>query len=158
MPRKTTRDRTPVGSMVESELKSLLGYQLAQASVVTTRIFDETVRKPHDLRTLEFTVLALVCENPGVSPLRLASALAVTAPSITHTVDRLVGRDLVRREKSDNDGRQFFLHATEAGLQLKAQSTGEVLAREREHVNTLSPGEYALLLELLHKLASARKR
>ena len=164
-PRKTTAmrknpvlDKTPAGSMVESQLKELIGYQLAQASVVTNRVFDETIRQPHALRILEYTVLALVCENPGVSPLRLASALAVTAPSITNLVDRLVVRDLVRREKSSKDGRQQYLHATQAGLRLKSQSTGQVIAREREVIDTLTPGEYALLLELLHKLASARKR
>lgn len=150
-------EKTPAGSMVESQLTSVLGYQLAQASVVTDHIFDEAIRKPFELRMLEYTVLALVCENPGVSPVRLASALAVTAPSITNLVDRLVERKLVRREKSSKDGRQQYLHATAAGLKLKAQSTNQVIEREGERIDTLTPGEYALLLELLHKLASARK-
>ena len=150
-------DRTPAGRMVESQLKSLLGYQLAQATVVTDHLFDETIRGPHQLRMLEFTILALVCENPGVSPLRLASALAVTAPSITSHVDRLVERGLVLREKSSRDGRRQYLHPTDAGLQLKTLSTHQVIERERSDINTLTPGEYMLLLELLHKLAGARR-
>ncbi|WP_066269750.1 MarR family winged helix-turn-helix transcriptional regulator [Hydrogenophaga palleronii] len=157
MRKSPSLDRTPAGSMLESQLKTVLGYQLAQAAVVTNAIFDETIRKPHEMRTLEYTVLALVCENPGVSPLRLASALAVTAPSITNMVDRLVARELVTREKSSKDGRQQYLHATRAGHKLKTRSTDAVTASERESIDTLTPGEYALLLELLHKLAGARK-
>lgn len=143
--------------MVELQLKSVMGYQLAQASVVTNQVFDQAIRGPHALRVLEYTVLALVCENPGVSPLRLASALAVTAPTITNLIDRLVEREFVQREKSSKDGRQQYLHPTEAGLRLKESCTGRVVAGEREAIDTLTPGEYALLLELLHKLAGARK-
>jgi DNA-binding MarR family transcriptional regulator len=157
MRKSPSLDRTPAGSMVESQLKTVMGYQLAQASVVTTQIFDTTVRKPFQLRTLEYTALALVCENPGVSPLRLASALAVTAPSITILIDRLEERELVTREKSTKDGRQQYLRATEAGLQLKTRCTEQITERERGSIDTLTPGEYALLLELLHKVAGARK-
>ena len=142
--------------MVESQLTSVLGYQLAQARVVTDAVFDIAVRKPYDLRVLDFTILALICENPGVSPMRLARALAVTAPLITGHVDRLVERGLIERIRSSKDGRRQYLHPTEDGLRLKSESTDRVIAQERRDVATLTPGEYAMLLELLHKLAGTR--
>ena len=149
--------KTPDGSMAESQLQTIVGYQLAQASVVTDAFFNEVVRKPFDLRMLEFTVLCLVCENAGVSPLQLAASLAVTGASISTHVDRLVERGLVVRERSEQDGRRQHLHPTAAGRQLKRDATAAVIARERYGIDTLSSGEHRILLELLHKLASARR-
>jgi DNA-binding MarR family transcriptional regulator len=150
-------EKTPAGSMIEAQLKSVIGYQLAQATVVTNQIFNDAIRRPHGLRMLEYTILALVCENPGVSPQRLAAALAVTAPSITNMVDRLAERGWVFREKSNRDGRRQYLHPTSTGREVKDAGTERVIDLERTTIDTLTPGEYELLLELLHKLGGARK-
>jgi hypothetical protein len=58
-----------------------MGYQLAQATIVTDAVFAQRVGLPFDLRPVEFTVLTLVHENPDVSATRLAKALAVSAPN-----------------------------------------------------------------------------
>lgn len=80
---KLQRELTPAGRLSEAGVHGLLGYQLAQAAVVTTASFTQQIGQVFELRPVEFTLLALVDGNPGVSAGQLADALAVTPPNIT---------------------------------------------------------------------------
>ena len=73
-------DLTPQGRLDEGGLHDLLGYQLAQATIVTDADFKHHCGEPFDLRQVEFTILQLIRENAGVTSTRLAQALAVVGP------------------------------------------------------------------------------
>ncbi|MCG2591554.1 MarR family transcriptional regulator [Ramlibacter sp. XY19] len=144
------------GRMDEAMLHDLVGYQLAQAQIATLAVFYGSVGRPLDLRHVEYTVLALIKENPACTPARLAKELAVTAGNITMWVDRLVQRELVRREASVSDRRVQHLHVTPKGEALVTAATRQLLEGERKRITALSPAERALLVELLHKVATCR--
>lgn len=146
---------TPAGRLEEARLQMVLGYQLAQASIVTDAIFRREVGEPLELRPVEYTVLTLIAENPGGSSARLARALSVTPPHITALVDRLVARGFVQRKASAEDRRSQVLTATRAGAELVRKATERIVAAERAAL-PLSTGEQAILAELLHKVACAR--
>ena len=156
--KRTSADETPSGHLAASGLSGVLGYQLAQAAVVTTRVFQHHVGGPHELRPVEYTLLQLIAENPGTSPVRLAKALAVTKPNITLWVDRLVARGLTRRSPSVSDKRAQELRATPAGQKLAAQATALLREGEKAALHGLSAGERAILTELLHKVALSASR
>jgi DNA-binding MarR family transcriptional regulator len=145
------------GRMDEALLHDIVGYQLAQAQIATLALFYGVVGRPLDLRHVEYTVLALIKENPACTPARLAKELAVTAGNITMWVDRLVQRELVRREASASDRRVQHLYVTPKGETLVAAATRQLLDGERKRLTALSPAERALLVELLHKLATCRE-
>jgi len=156
MPKSSVRtEQTPAGHLAEARLQMVLGYQLAQAAIVTNALFAEHAGAPFALRPVEYTVLTLIAENPGGSLTRLARALAVTAPHITVMVDRLEGRGLVAREQSAEDRRTQVLHTTAKGAELVRKTTERIVAAERASL-PLTAGEHAMLLELLHKVACAR--
>lgn len=134
-------------------LGATLGHQLAQAAVSANAVFAQQVGEVLDLRPVEFTILALVHEHPGLSSARLAQILSVSPPNITVWVDRLVGRGWVQREPSPTDRRERLLRTTDEGARLAAEATGRLVAGEREAFSHLTPGERAILGELLHKLA-----
>jgi DNA-binding MarR family transcriptional regulator len=67
------------------------------------------------LTTAQLRVLFLVRAEPGVTAGELASRLAVTPPTISGIVDRLVRLKLVRREDDSADRRLVRNHLTEAG-------------------------------------------
>ncbi|HYP83020.1 MarR family transcriptional regulator [Variovorax sp.] len=146
---------TPAGRLDEAHLKQVLGYQLAQAAIVTDAIFRREVEDPLGLRPVEYTVLTLVADNAGSSQARIARALSVTPPHVTALVDRLEERRLVARQASANDRRAQVLTITPSGARLVRQATERILASERALL-ALSPGEQAILAELLHKVACAR--
>jgi DNA-binding MarR family transcriptional regulator len=149
---------TPAGQLAEAKLHCVLGYQVAQASVSTLRVFEQLVGRPLELRPIECTMLMLICDNPGVAPCRLAEALAVTAPNITTWIDKLEHRGLVRRGKSETDGRAQQLRATAKGQQLATKATTRLLEGEREAFAGLTLGESQILIELLHKVAAFRPK
>jgi DNA-binding MarR family transcriptional regulator len=149
-------DITPAGQLEEARLHYVLGYQLAQASIVTHGLFMRLIGEPLELRPVEYTLLTLIAENPGGSQSQLARAMAVTSPNITIWVDRLTRRGLVRRRQSQSDRRLQTLEATPKGLELAREATERILQAEKQALQCLSAGERLILVELLHKVASAR--
>lgn len=151
----STSTLTPAGRLAEARLAMVLGYQLAQATIVTDAIFRKEVGEPLALKPVEFTLLTLIAENPGGSAARLARALAVTPPHVTALLDRLQERGLVERKASDEDRRAQVLSVTRKGGELVRRATERIVQAERAAL-ALTSGEQAILAELLHKVACAR--
>lgn len=147
---------TPEAGLNEEPLRWLLGYQIAQASIVTIGNYQQVAGLRHDLRPVEYTMLVLIQANPGAAPAQLAKALTLSAPYVTTGIDKLCRRGLVRRESNANDARKQHLVATEAGEALAAEMTKTVIDNELARFKTLSLAEHYMLAELLHKLALAR--
>jgi len=153
-----TLDETPDGRLQEDALRRLIGYQVAQANVVTLAVFQEVVGKPLGLRTVEYTVLALIATNDEASPAQLAKALNLSPSYITMALDKLTGKGLVRRETDERDRRAQRLHTTRQGKTQVAQMTQALLEAERRLFSgALSEVEQLMLKELLHKLARTRR-
>jgi DNA-binding MarR family transcriptional regulator len=148
---------TPEGGLDEGGIHGLLGYQLAQAAILTTEAFVRDVGKPLDLRPVEFTILQLVDENAPVTATKLAKALAVTAPGVTIWLDRLEQRGLLKRERDKTDRRTQNLRITRKGQELVTSALQRLLKADREILQHLSEGERHMLLELLQKVARSRK-
>ncbi|SCK09644.1 DNA-binding transcriptional regulator, MarR family [Variovorax sp. HW608] len=154
--RSTPADATPAGHLIEASLHLVLGYQLAQATIVTDAVFSEQVGAVFDLRPVEYTVLCLIHENPDVSAARLAKALAVTAPNIAAWIERLEKRGLIQRIPHATDRRAQYLRTTPEGATLATKATRSVLEGEQESLSDLSKGERLMPPELLHKVALSR--
>lgn len=137
-------------------MHDLLGYQLAQASIVTTAAFLRRVAKPMGLGPVEFTILHLVKENQDVTTSRLARALAITPPAITAWIGKLEQRGWVRREPSANDRRSQHLRLTREGDALVSGALKALLDEDDATLTHLSAAERGMLLELLRKVAHHR--
>ena len=149
-------DLTPRARLDEGAIHDLLGYQLAQATIITSASFEQEVGRPFELRPVEFTLLQLILENIGVSPTRLAHALAVKTSGITVWIDRLEARNLVLRERSAADGRAQHLRLTTDGKALVTKAVHRLLQADHKLLQHLSPGEQKILVELLRKVSRAR--
>ncbi len=134
----------------------MLGYQLAQASVVTNQVFDRVVSKVHQLRKVEYTVLTLVDQNDGLTAAQLATALAFTAPNMAAWIDRLSRRGLVEREQHVTDRRALHIRMTPTGRELIQQVTQAISEGEALALSRLSLAERLMLIELLQKAAACR--
>lgn len=159
MPRKASSsgpEQTPRGHLVEPELHNILGYQLAQATVVTNQIFKRQVATPEGLSKVEFSLLSLVRSNPDVSAKQLSQALAMTPPNIAMWLDKLEARGWVARTRSTEDARVQLLRLTDDGQAAVARCVAALQAAEQEAIDTLTGAERAMLIELLHKVARAR--
>ncbi len=106
------------------------------------------------LSFIEYHVLARLSENPG-NTMRLSELAEVTDSSLSrlsHLMNRLERRDLVRREPDPADGRYTNAVMTDAGLRLLVASAPAHVAKVRELViDTLTP-------EQLRELRAASER
>lgn len=78
--------------------------------------------------------------------------------TVTIWIDRLESRGLVERARSATDARVQHIHITRAGATLVDRSMQALLDGERSALAALSAAERAMLVELLHKVALARRR
>ena len=150
-------DRTPQARLSEGVMHGITGYQLAQAAIVTDQVFEQQVGARGGLRKVELTLLALIQANPDVTARQLARALSVTPPNIAVWLDKLSARGLIERSRSDTDARMQHITTSRAGSALVDKSARALIDGEAAALSTLSPAEQAMLVELLHKVALARK-
>jgi len=150
-------ERTPLARLAEGGVHGIVGYQLAQATIVTDQVFDERLGRKGVLRRVEFTILALVQGNPDVTARQLARALAVTPPNIAVWIDKLESRGLSARTRSDSDARVQHIRLTGRGAELVERAVQLLIEGEQVVLAALSAAERAMLIELLHKVALARK-
>lgn len=147
---------TPRAKLEEGDLRRLLGYQLAQASIVTNGAFSHAAGTPLALGQVEFTLLYLIKKNTSVTASRLARALAVSMPAITVWMAKLEQRGLVSRERSATDKRSQHFGVTAEGAALVTRAMDALLEADNRLLAHLSAAERAMLLELLHKVALHR--
>jgi len=134
----------------------VLGYQLAQASVVTEQIFEARIAKPLQLRKVEYTVLVLVEQNDGLTAAQLATALAFTPANMAAWTDRLMKAGLIEREQNARDRRALHIRITPQGRALVQQATEAICEGEAQALSRLTQAERLMLNELLHKAAGCR--
>ena len=150
-------DHTPQSRLAEGCTYPIVGYQLAQAAVATTQVFMRRVGRPLNLRPVEFTILALVRENPDATARQIARALAVTPPNIALWLDKLESRGFIKRTRSERDARMQHIRATAAGAAAALNAATRLVEGERSALSALSAVEQAMLVELLHKIALGRR-
>jgi DNA-binding MarR family transcriptional regulator len=158
MPRSPApADHTPQSRLTEGCIHPIVGYQLAQAAVATTQVFMRRVGRPLKLRPVEFTILALVRDNPDATARQIARALAVTPPNIALWLDKLESRGFIARTRSERDARMQHIRATAAGAALVLKAAAQLVEGERAELSALTAVEQAMLVELLHKIALGRR-
>lgn len=135
-------------------LNDLLGYQLARASILTNANFQNTVGKPWDVSKVEFTILQLINQNPGVTSSRLAQAMAISMPAVTVAMAKLEQRGWVTRERSTVDRRAQHFEVTPEGHTQVSLALQAVLAADARTLESLSLAERLMLLELLRKVGA----
>ena len=120
-----------------SRLSHLVGYAASRAAITMRKVFARHM-EPLDLKIVEFSILMLVAQNPQVNQKQLGQALDISAPNMAVTLDHAVQRDR-------HVGRGNVQRAEKIAATMEAPSLAMLSAAER-----------ALLIELLHKVASGK--
>ncbi len=148
--RRSESAPAPLG---DTQLRTVIGYQIAQASVVANGLYEAAVGQPRGLHRLEFSLLMLLRENPGCTASALAKALGISMPNMVLWLDRVSAKGWVEREPSQADRRSNHLRLTEQGHEEAAAALAALTAAEASGLAALSLAERAILAELLHRMA-----
>jgi DNA-binding MarR family transcriptional regulator len=138
-----------------SRMGHLVGYAATRASITLRKVFAQHM-EPLGLKIVDFSILMLVAQNPQVNQKQLGQALDISAPNMAVTLDRMVECGWVERVRGIKDRRAQHIHLTPQGAQLVQRAETISATMEAPSLAMLSPAERALLIELLHKVASGR--
>ncbi len=142
------------GAVNLGELPSYLGYQLRQAQAAVFRNFAQ-IMSDLGVTPGEFSLLALVRENPGIHQISLVSVYKLDKSTLSNSIKDLKNRKLIRRVRDQNDRRYYGLWLTEFGEAVLARAIARVEEQERVMDAVLLPGEREQLLSQLSRISRA---
>jgi DNA-binding MarR family transcriptional regulator len=133
-------------------LSGYVGYALRRAQGAIFADFNHTLAELN-LRPGQFAVLLLIDQNPGTSQSNVSAALGIQKANFVATIADLEHRGLVRRRKSESDGRTYSLGLTPRG-RATLQHAAELQSLHEARVIAQIGSEGRLqLLHLLDRLA-----
>jgi DNA-binding MarR family transcriptional regulator len=118
----------------------------------------DAVFAQHGLESWEFDVLATLRRSGDPYQLtagQLLEATMLTSGAMTHRIDRLEGRGLVRRVSDPADGRVVLVTLTSDGHRLVDAALADHAANELQLVSALPPADRTKLVDLLRRLTES---
>jgi DNA-binding MarR family transcriptional regulator len=132
-------------------LETLVGYNARRAWLVVTDLFAERMA-PYGLKQIDFSVLSLLAHNPGATSRQLCNTLDILPPNLVSLVATLDSRGLIERRPHPHDGRAVGLHLTPAGEALIREAEQAVVQLEADASAKLTARERETLIKLLQKI------
>jgi len=146
-------DRTEEPPVDFTTLDDLFGFRLRMAQVRLFQHFRDNLAA-FEITPGQAGLLILTRDNPGVSQSRLARAVQVERATLGQTLESLVARGLVVRERNDSDRRAYALRLSEKGERFVDRLIPAIRDHEAEAASALSPSEFERLSSLLKKFLS----
>lgn len=132
-------------------LDRTVGFLLKRAQIAVSReihrIFGE-----FDITAVQFSVLTVAANNPGIAQSELACALEVERPRMVPVLGKLVSRGLTIRLPDERDGRSRRIYLTDAGQELLSELQRRFALLEQRVTSALGEGERDRLLGALETL------
>lgn len=125
----------------------------------SSRLLEEEITRhlaeEHSLSHREYEILVRLDGNDGGMRMSvLAGQIVASAPLVTQTVDRLVGRGFVTRQRSGHDSRGSEAVLTEAGSDKLLQASGDhALLIERFLLEAMDKTTAVLVGDVLDKVS-----
>jgi DNA-binding MarR family transcriptional regulator len=140
--------RQPAVAAELGDLGQQVGYLLRRAQLAVFADFSARQRGPV-VRPGEYSVLAVIGRNPGLSQSQLCAALGIKRANLVAVIDHLESLGLARRDLSATDRRSNRLQLTVAG-QRALQTAVETQAKQEARITRLlgAAGRRALLKQL----------
>jgi len=98
-----------------SYLEATLGYRMKRALVGLYRGIYESLGDD-GLTLVQFSVLSIARDNPGIAQSELAGALGVERPRLVPVIDALERRGLAERYRNPEDRRGRMIYLTREGM------------------------------------------
>lgn len=128
-------------------LTRLTGYLIRQAQLWVFNDFNQRLA-PLDLRPVQYSVLSVTRENPGLSQMALSQVLGIGRSAIVPLLDVLEARGLLERTAA-SDRRSHALHLTAAGTALLERADALVMEQEQQLMEIVGRDSQQQLLSIL---------
>lgn len=135
-------------------LPTYVGYNLRRAQAASFRHLEHLARDLN-LTPGQFSLLALLAGNPGISQKALSRVSGVDTSTMSPALESLARRGLINRARAARDRRSYSLSLSPAGEEMLAAMRQHVERQERAMADALAPGERDRLLVMLERIAEA---
>jgi DNA-binding MarR family transcriptional regulator len=119
-------------------------YLIKQVELAVKQALDDVVAAA-DLTTLQYTALTVLERHPGITSAELARNSFVRAQTMAEMVTYLVGRELVARERDENNRKQYLLTLTSEGQRLLDELFDPVADIETKMLDGFDGGQTEIL-------------
>lgn len=113
---------------------------------------------PGALTQRQFAVLAAVADNEGLTQTDLVHATGIDRSTLADLVARMLGKDLLARERSATDGRANTVTLAPKGREALAAARPRVEAADKRLLSLLPGGKRGALMKILGDLAHAGEK
>jgi DNA-binding MarR family transcriptional regulator len=144
-------DRDPLDL---AAIEPVLGYVLRRAQLLEAQRFAVTVGRT-GVRPVQFTLLSLIRDNPGVRPADLASALDIRRANMVALLQELESRGWVARRRHPDDGRAQVLHLEKAGQRFLQRVDKRHQAYQAELAERMGDAPLKDLVSLLQRFIAS---
>ncbi len=143
----------PLFSLQDYQVEDSVGYLLKRTRAMLVNAVDDTLTEQgYDITSAQGNLLFMLATGKYRTAADLVREVCIDAASMKRMIDRLVARDLIRREPSAYDRRLINLHLTTPGLELAQQMPAVYVAVLNKSFAGFSAEEVGFLKSLLRKL------
>ncbi|MFA6311400.1 MAG: MarR family winged helix-turn-helix transcriptional regulator [Sterolibacterium sp.] len=153
---KSPKDESPAASRTSvdgSFLQGFVGYNARRATLTIMEVFNRRMAALN-LKPAEFSILSLIGRNPGVTPSQLCAELNLLPPKLAKVLARLDKRKLVGRKTLAADKRAVCLSLSSEGRKLLVEAESTVIELEAQVTAALTAKQRETLISLLKKIYS----
>jgi len=135
-------------------LGDFVGFRLRRIQNQLSREFAGETQK-YGLRHGEFSALAIIAANPGLSQMMLAREVGLDKSAAVSVIDDLERLGFAERRRLPADRRRHALYATPAGETALTAMFDKLKSVEHDALDALEPSELHVLNTLLDRIYRA---
>jgi DNA-binding MarR family transcriptional regulator len=143
-------------SVIAPDLSDSPGFLIRRLQQVAVSIFIESLRE-FGVTPLQYTMLRVVRQNPGIDQARLASRAVLDTSTVMDVLRRLEARNLLCRKVGKEDRRTRTIKLTKRGVDLLDKAEPHVSSSRANLLAPLSKEERGQLLTIIGKLLKAHE-
>ena len=151
-----TQNRAPTESVTRRidgiALHETPGHLLRRAQQRAVDLFVQAVGE-QGLRPPQFALLLAACQNPQANQSELVRLTGIDRSTAADMITRLAGRGLIRRVRTEADGRANRLSVTAAGVAALEAAADRVARAQDDIVAPIPAGQRAQFLKNLSRIA-----
>ena len=138
------------------DIYEMPGHLIRRLNQISVALFaDRMAGAGLTLTPVQFAALSAIRAHPGIDQATVAGLVAYDRATMGKVIDRLQGRDLVRRTTSPTDRRAKELTLTDQGQALFGTALPHVHALQSDILTGLDKDERRMFLALLDKATLA---
>ena len=132
-------------------IQQSLGFLMGAASRWSRRVFDQTL-KEYDITAVQWAILKYLEEYGKCSQNQIAENLYMDKASVGTIIEKLIKKEMVTREKSEDDRRAYNVFLNEKGKQVVRELTPTAEEVNGKSFGDMSREEREQLIMLLQKV------